>query len=90
MLHTVKADKSTSSAESSLAVNCNGSLLLFSIVKELVHNVIGGRGTVQEVKVKVLDTCFDELLALVLGFVKSDNQGHSHLLENRNIVLWCE
>jgi hypothetical protein len=38
----------------------------------------------------MLDTCLNELLSIVLWLVKSDNQLHSELFEDWDVVIRCE
>ena len=47
-------------------------------------------GTIQEIQVQMLNSCLCELLFVVLRFIKSDNQGDSHFLENWDIIIWSE
>lgn len=52
--------------------------------------MVGWRGSIQEVKVQMLNSSLGELLLIILWLVESDNERHSHLFEDRHIVLRCK
>lgn len=88
MLHTIESDKGACSSKSSLAVDSNSSLLLFSSLQKFVDDIIWRWCSVQEVQVQVVYSLFYKLLALILWLIQSDNQSNAKFLENGHIVIW--
>lgn len=88
MLHAVQSNQSACTSKPSLAVDSNCPvLLILRKFQELVDDVVWRRGAVQKVKVVVPNFLFDELLSIILRFVKSNDRRHVHLLKDGHIVF---
>ena len=68
----------------------HGAAGAFCDVEELLDDVLGGRGAVDEVEVLVLDAALEEALAVVLLLVEADDGGDAELLEDGHVVFGCE
>lgn len=69
MLHNPKSNERASSTKACFAMNSKSTLLSLSVVQKLINNAVWRRRSVQEVKVKVLDSILGELLLVILWLV---------------------
>jgi len=90
VLHAVETNESSSATESSLAVNSDGSRFVLGSSEELWHNLIGWCSAVNEEQIQMLDSLFGELALFVLWLVETNDERHSHFLEDGHVVVWGE
>lgn len=93
MLHSPKSDKSSSSTESSLAVDSNSSVIwllemLLNNIEEVSHNLVWGSRSINEEEVIMGDSSILEVLFVVLLLVESDDSRYIYVLKDICILIW--
>lgn len=68
----------------------NGALLSLNGLEELIDDVVRRSGSIEEVKVEMLDAVLGKFLLVILWLVQPHNESYTKLLENWNIVIGCE
>jgi len=71
-------------------MNSYCALFSFGSREELVDNRVRWRRTIEEIQIEMLDTMLREFLLVILGLVEAHDQGNTHLLEDRNVILGRE
>lgn len=87
MLDRINSDQCSSTAQSSLAVHGNRTLLRLNRVKKLFYDFFTRSGTINEIEIEVFYACLDEFFSIILRLVQSYYHGDAKLLENRYIIL---
>lgn len=73
MLHAVKSNQGSSSAQTCLAVNGNCAGLSLGSGQELWDNLVGRGCAIKEVQVQVLDALLSKLVLFVLWLIQPDD-----------------
>lgn len=73
VLHRVQRDQGARATKAGLAVNGDCALFLLSFLHPLFSDVVGGRRSVHELQIQVLNTLLDKLLPVICRLVKSDD-----------------
>jgi hypothetical protein len=71
-------------------MDSDSSFFCLTSAQKLIYDVIRWGGTIKEVQIKMLYSCFGEFLLIILWLVQSNNESYTHLFEDWNIVVWGE
>ena len=93
MLHSPKSDESSSSSESSFAMNSNCSMVwllevLLNNLKEFSDDLIWWSRSINEEKILMRDTSVFEMLFIILLLVESNNFGYVDALKDISVFIW--
>ena len=91
MLHSIQANKCTSSAEASFAVDCNSTSIRFSKVlfarcDELLNNIIRWSRSIHEDHVFMLDSFRSKSVCIIFMLVQPHYFSHIQVLKYVNIA----
>jgi len=92
MFHGPQADQRACSTEARLAVNGNSARvlrgeMLIRYLHELVDDLVGRRGSINEKEVIVMDADFGEVPLVILLFIKSDDSLDVEALEDFCVLI---
>ena len=93
MLHSPKSDESSSSSESSFAMNSNCSMVwllevLLNNLKEFSDDLIWWSRSINEEKILMRDTSVFEMLFIILLLVESNYFGYVNAFKDISVFIW--